>query len=171
MRYPFYRRLGGPQGRSGRAENLVPNGIRYRIAQPVVSHYNDWATRPTCVIICDSYSWSTTTQNSRRVIEINLFSVLFLLNVPPTPSSLIRDVLGCQLPVCNRLDYVTLKMKVLRSSETLGATRPKTQRCSSKTGNFTTMAEIISKLTSCIIVVDMSVGFGLTWSTWKYMGK
>ena len=28
-RYPFYRRLGGPQGRSGRAENLVPNGIRF----------------------------------------------------------------------------------------------------------------------------------------------
>ena len=27
-RYPFYRRLGGPQGRSGRAENLVPTGIR-----------------------------------------------------------------------------------------------------------------------------------------------
>jgi len=24
--YPFYRRLGGPQGRSGRAENLVPTG-------------------------------------------------------------------------------------------------------------------------------------------------
>ena len=27
-RYPVYRRLGGPQGRSGRAENLVPTGIR-----------------------------------------------------------------------------------------------------------------------------------------------
>ena len=26
-RYPFYRRLGGPQGRSGRAENLLPTGI------------------------------------------------------------------------------------------------------------------------------------------------
>ena len=26
-RYPFYRRLGGPQGRSGRAENLVPTEI------------------------------------------------------------------------------------------------------------------------------------------------
>jgi len=25
-RYPFYRRLGGPQDRSGRAENLVPTG-------------------------------------------------------------------------------------------------------------------------------------------------
>ena len=29
-RYPFYRRLGGPQGRSGMAENLVPTGIRSR---------------------------------------------------------------------------------------------------------------------------------------------
>ena len=26
-RYPLYRRLGGPQSRSGRAENLVPTGI------------------------------------------------------------------------------------------------------------------------------------------------
>jgi hypothetical protein len=25
-RYPLYRRLGGPQGRSGRAENLAPPG-------------------------------------------------------------------------------------------------------------------------------------------------
>ena len=46
-RYPFYRKLGGPQGRSGRAENLVPTGIRYRTVQPVVSRYTDWATRPT----------------------------------------------------------------------------------------------------------------------------
>ena len=46
-RYPFYRRLGGPQSRSGQAENLVPIGIRSRSVQPVVSHYTDWATRPT----------------------------------------------------------------------------------------------------------------------------
>ena len=26
-RYPLHRRLGGPQGRSGRAENLVPTDI------------------------------------------------------------------------------------------------------------------------------------------------
>jgi len=36
-RYPFYRRLSGPQGRSGRAENLVPTGIRFRTVQPVVT--------------------------------------------------------------------------------------------------------------------------------------
>ena len=34
-RYPLYRRLGGSQGRSGRAENLVPAGIRSRTVQTV----------------------------------------------------------------------------------------------------------------------------------------
>ena len=34
-RYPLYMRLSGPQGRSGRAENLVPTGIRSRTVQPV----------------------------------------------------------------------------------------------------------------------------------------
>jgi len=46
-RYPLYRRLGGHQGRSGRAENLVPTGIRSRTVQPVVSRYTDWATGPS----------------------------------------------------------------------------------------------------------------------------
>ena len=42
----LYRRLGGSQGRSGRAENLVPTGIRPRTVQAVVSHYTAWATWP-----------------------------------------------------------------------------------------------------------------------------
>jgi len=36
-RYPLYRRLGGPQSRSGRAENLIPPGIRSRNVQPSTS--------------------------------------------------------------------------------------------------------------------------------------
>ena len=44
-RYPFYRMLGEPQGRSGQAENLVPTGIRSRTVQPIVIRYTDWATR------------------------------------------------------------------------------------------------------------------------------
>ena len=40
-RYPLYRRLGGPHGQTGRAENLVPTGIRSRTIQPVVSRYTD----------------------------------------------------------------------------------------------------------------------------------
>jgi len=47
-RYPFYRRLGGPQGRAGQVpENLVHTEIRSQTVQPVVSRYTDWATRPT----------------------------------------------------------------------------------------------------------------------------
>ena len=34
-RYPLYRRVGGPQDRSGRAENLVPTRTRSRTVQPV----------------------------------------------------------------------------------------------------------------------------------------
>ena len=49
-RCPFYRRLGGPQGWSGRAKNLVATGILSRTVQPVVSRYTDWATRPPIYI-------------------------------------------------------------------------------------------------------------------------
>ena len=38
-RYPFNRRLGGPQGRSARAKSLVPIGIRSRTVQHIVSRY------------------------------------------------------------------------------------------------------------------------------------
>jgi len=48
-RYPFYRRLGGPQGRSGWVENLVPTGIQPQIVQPAVSCYTDLATRPASI--------------------------------------------------------------------------------------------------------------------------
>ena len=56
--YPFYRRLGGPQGGSGRAENLVPTGIRSWTVQPVVSSSTDWATRPTIEVnVITQFSW------------------------------------------------------------------------------------------------------------------
>ena len=46
-RYPFYRRLVGTQGRSGRAEKFAPPGFDPLTFQPVVSRYADWVTRPT----------------------------------------------------------------------------------------------------------------------------
>ena len=46
-RYPLYRRLGGPQGRSGQVRKISPKPeIDPRTFQPVVSHYTDYATRP-----------------------------------------------------------------------------------------------------------------------------
>ena len=74
-RYPFYGRLGGPQGRSGRAENLVPIGIRFRTVQPVVSRYTDWATRPTMKIVAD--------QNCRETQNTNIMFNNFYSKIVP----------------------------------------------------------------------------------------
>ena len=47
-RYPLYRMLGGPQGRSGQVRKISPPpGLDPRTVQPVDSRYTDWATRPT----------------------------------------------------------------------------------------------------------------------------
>jgi hypothetical protein len=43
-RYPLYRRLGRPQGRSGRVQKISPPpGFDPRTVQPVASSYTDWA--------------------------------------------------------------------------------------------------------------------------------
>ena len=69
-RYSLYRRLGGPQGWSGRAENLVPTRIRSRSVQHVASRYTDRATRPTSYIYIFVESQSLT--NCRKVIRLDL---------------------------------------------------------------------------------------------------
>jgi hypothetical protein len=47
-RYPLYRRLGGPQGRSGQLRKISPPpGFDPRTVQPVAIRYTDYATRPT----------------------------------------------------------------------------------------------------------------------------
>jgi len=41
-RYPLYRRLGGPQGRSGQVREISPTpGFDPRTVQPVASRYTD----------------------------------------------------------------------------------------------------------------------------------
>jgi hypothetical protein len=41
-RYLLHRRLGGPQGRSGRVRKILPpTGIRSRTVQPVANRYTD----------------------------------------------------------------------------------------------------------------------------------
>ena len=51
-RYPFYRRLDGPQGPYGRAVNLVPTGFWSRILELVSCRYTDWATRNSYMCVC-----------------------------------------------------------------------------------------------------------------------
>ena len=46
-RYPLYRRLGGPQGRSVRVRKISPPpGFDSRTAQPVASRYTDRGVSP-----------------------------------------------------------------------------------------------------------------------------
>jgi len=43
--YPLYRRLGGPQGRSGQVRKFSPTpGFDPQTIEPVSSRYTDWAT-------------------------------------------------------------------------------------------------------------------------------
>jgi len=43
-RFPLYRRLGGPQGRSGRVRKIsLPSGFDPRTVQPLASRYTDCA--------------------------------------------------------------------------------------------------------------------------------
>jgi len=43
-RYPLYRKLGGPEGRSGRVWKISPPlEFDPQTVQPVASHYTDWA--------------------------------------------------------------------------------------------------------------------------------
>ena len=68
-RYPLYRRLGGPQGRSGRAENLIPTGIRSRTVQPVAQSlcqlsyrahvYNEHMVKSSTCSTCYSFIFMT----------------------------------------------------------------------------------------------------------------
>jgi hypothetical protein len=47
-RFQLYRRLGGPQGRSGRLWKISPlPEFEHRNFQPVANRYTDWATKPT----------------------------------------------------------------------------------------------------------------------------
>ena len=61
-RYPLYRRLGGPQGRSGQVRKISPpKGFDPRTVQPVASRYTD------CVVPAHFRS-----SYRSRIVEVNL---------------------------------------------------------------------------------------------------
>ena len=56
-RYPLYRRLGGPQGRSGQVRKISATpGFDPRTAQPVASRYTDYVSRLTTRVVIFVYS-------------------------------------------------------------------------------------------------------------------
>jgi len=76
-RYPLYRRLGGPQGRSGQVRKISPPlGFDPRTVQPVASRYTDWVTGPTIYNIYRGYrrrerGWLVGTQAGKQTDKWN----------------------------------------------------------------------------------------------------
>ena len=89
-RYPFYRRLGGPQGRSERAENLVPTGIRSRTVQPVAQslyRLSHPAHRNNTITVS-----VTTTHNIVFFLSFNISSFFIFLFYLSPPITLVQPV-------------------------------------------------------------------------------
>jgi hypothetical protein len=73
-RYPLYRRLGGPQGWSGRLRKIShPPGFDSRAVQPVASRYTDWA-----IPAHSPYQWHTLRISSYFYVELNNSEVIAL---------------------------------------------------------------------------------------------
>ena len=74
--YPSYRRLGGPQGRSGRVRNISPSpGFDPWTVQPVVSHCTDWAIADHTLWICLAYTFWITGRH--RAPATNKYSIYY----------------------------------------------------------------------------------------------
>jgi len=74
-RYPLYRRLGGPQGRFGRAENLAPTGIRSRTVQPVAQSLYRLSCRAYYIRFpkfC-KYPWRERERGKGRILKLRVW--------------------------------------------------------------------------------------------------
>jgi len=86
--YPLYRRLGGPQGRSGQVRKISSTpGLDPRTVQPVASRYTDWATRPTVVWI-----WTLYCDDRKDIREYFMYYTKMILRTKEliTPKSRIK---------------------------------------------------------------------------------
>jgi hypothetical protein len=69
-RYPLYRKLGGPQGRSGRVGKISPSpGFDPRTVQPVASSYTTELSRPTILLSTRPNSNQVNGDNAKLVYD------------------------------------------------------------------------------------------------------
>jgi len=107
-RYPMYRRLGGTQGRSGQAENLVPTGIRSRTVQPLVSRYTDWATGPTLFTVRSLNKKNRTTKRI-NIVKIKQNTSHVYLIIGSIASNIVQLTLGVTQSFQFQLFYTSIK--------------------------------------------------------------
>ena len=105
-RYSLYGRLGGPQGRSGREENLVPTGIRSRTVQPVVSRYTDWATRWCRLDTKEiSYDMSLKYDFETQILNVSTF-IMYQFCV--------LHYILCTVGNCDKINYLKCSCLIMR---------------------------------------------------------
>jgi len=111
-RFPCYRRLGGPQGRSGQAENVVPTRIRSRTVQLLVSRYIEELPGP--------HTHTHTHTHTHIYIYIYKYIYIYIYSNLSLRTSLFWDVkqLGSQLtdisaqPVGTIIKVTALPLKI-----------------------------------------------------------
>jgi hypothetical protein len=87
-RYLLYRRLSGPQDRSGQVRKISsPPEFDPRTVQPVGSRFTDYTTRPTCV----SY-WQTLLHLGRKYIYIYMYIYIHISIVYMNTGMLTREM-------------------------------------------------------------------------------
>jgi hypothetical protein len=95
-RYTLYRRLGGPQGRSGQVRKISPlPGFDPRTVQPVGSRYTDYATRPmeaiikaeNCGLLHRSGGRVGRVHVARKLISVEVLRLHFTLELQQTGHS------------------------------------------------------------------------------------
>jgi len=97
-RYPLYRRLSRPQGRSGQVWKISPPpGIDPRNVQPATSRYTDWAT--------EKFTWDFTL-TAFTVLEHKLTSNLFKAKLVAASFSDSNDVTSTRRVTYNALCIV-----------------------------------------------------------------
>jgi hypothetical protein len=98
-RYPLYRRLGGPQGRSGQVRKISsPPGFDPQSIQSVVSRYTDWATQPTYTHIVHFNIYQQASNPENRAM--NTPSSINLYFIKQGISWLVEELLTSQEGIC-----------------------------------------------------------------------
>jgi hypothetical protein len=103
-RYQFYRRLGGPQGRSENVRKISPPpGFDPQTVQPVASRYTDWAIRPTI-----------NAQNGAKVASLYKQYTKFQVSDEFAPSVSTSAFLSSVLGWCNAPQFpVTISWQII----------------------------------------------------------
>jgi len=84
-RYPLYRRLGGPQGRSGKS--CPPPGFDPHTVQPVTSLYTDWA-------IPANFTFVVGRSISLYGINVSEWPLIYPPSLPPSPPPVCHNNCG-----------------------------------------------------------------------------